>query len=95
MDSVLAGYPWLPRMIDKARAARAGRLGCYYRYPCPIDAECLRRLDIDAHRFADIVVAESTDEGVIDCLSAAGASLADLATFDPVAMNARLHDHGS
>jgi hypothetical protein len=32
MDATLDGYPWLPRMIDKARA---GTLGDYYRYPCP------------------------------------------------------------
>ncbi|MGI9099190.1 MAG: hypothetical protein ACR2H2_12015 [Solirubrobacteraceae bacterium] len=34
MDAQPAGYPWLPHMIDKARAAQAGTLGTYYRYPC-------------------------------------------------------------
>ena len=37
MDATLAGYLWLPRMIDKARAARANTLGDYYRYPLLMD----------------------------------------------------------
>ena len=47
MDARLAGYPWLPRMIDKARASHAGTLGTYYRYPCPIDRACLELIGID------------------------------------------------
>jgi hypothetical protein len=33
MDAKLAGYPWLPRIIDKARASHAGTLGTYYATP--------------------------------------------------------------
>jgi hypothetical protein len=54
MTATLASYPWLPRMIDKARASAAGTLGSYYRYPCPIDAACLDLLGIDANTFRGI-----------------------------------------
>lgn len=33
MDATVDGYARVPRMIDKARAATAGTLGDYYRYP--------------------------------------------------------------
>lgn len=95
MNATLAGYPWLPRMIDKARAARAGTLGSYFRYPCPIDAECLRRLTIDAAEFSDAAASYDSDEGVLARLLALGASMGELETFDPAVMNERLHSGGS
>jgi hypothetical protein len=95
MEASLGGYPWLPRMIDKARAARADTLGTYYRYPCPIDAVCLRRLGVSADAFAEIAAAAVTDEEVLDLLVAAGARPPRVATFDPIRLNARLHLDGS
>lgn len=95
MDAVLAGYPWLPRMIDKARAAKAGTLGHYFRYPCPIDAVCLRRLNIDASTFMHIAQAAPSDDAVLEGLAAAGARPSFTAAFDPVRLNARLHKPGS
>ncbi len=95
MDASVAGYPWVPRMIDKARAARAGTLGTYFRYPCPIDAVCLRILGVDADTFADTAAASATDLEVIDCLRHEGARPVRVANFDPVELNARLHGNGS
>lgn len=95
MDASAAGYPWVPRMIDKARAARAGTLGTHFRYPCPIDAVCLRRLGVDADTFADAAEASVTDLEVINRLRQQGARPASVASFDPVALNARLHGNCS
>jgi Domain of unknown function (DUF5069) len=50
----LGTAPWLPRMIDEARVARAGTLGPDYRYPCPIDRASPRQLGLDADTFANV-----------------------------------------
>lgn len=95
MDATLDGYPWLPRMLDKARAARAGTLGTYYRYPCPIDRHCLDRLGIDADTFADVAEREASGTAVVAELRARGARPPEQAAFDPVELNRQLHDTGS
>jgi hypothetical protein len=95
MEAKLAGYPWLPRMIDKARASHAGTLGTYYRYPCPIDAACLELLGIDADTFRDIANQAIDDQAVIDQLAAIGANAEQVASFDPVQLNDELHRNGS
>jgi Domain of unknown function (DUF5069) len=95
MDAKLAGYPWLPRMIDKARASQAGTLGTYYRYPCPIDAACLDLLGIDADTFRGIANEAIDGQAVIDQLAAIGANAEQVASFDPVQLNAELHRAGS
>ena len=56
MDDALGGYPWLPRMMDKARASRSGQLGNYCRYPGPIDAVFLGILGLSPPEFAGIAV---------------------------------------
>jgi hypothetical protein len=95
MDAKLAGYSWLPRMIDKARASHAGTLGTYYRYPCPIDAACLDLLGIDSDTFRDIANEAIDGQAVIDRLAAIGANAEQIASFDPVQLNADLHRTGS
>jgi hypothetical protein len=85
----LDGYVWLPRMIDKARASRAGTLGTYV-YPCPIDRRCQRRLGIDAETFADIAQREPTDAGILAALQRHGIAGAPESTFDPEAYEAEL-----
>jgi hypothetical protein len=95
MDAKLDGYPWLPRMIDKARASRAGTLGPYYRYPCPIDAACLDLLGIDADTFRHIANRAINGQAVVDQLVVSGASVNRLVHFDPVQLNADLHRAGS
>jgi hypothetical protein len=82
-------------MIDKARAAGAGRLGDHYRYPCPIDRTCLDELGIDAGKFADIAQNAATDHDALKALRGAGIRSADDARFDPVQRNRELHADGS
>jgi hypothetical protein len=91
MDATLAGYAWLPRMIDKARAARAGTLGTYC-YPCPIDRTCLGLLGLDAETFADVAARAGDDAAVLAALVARGIPSAAAASFDPVDLERRLHE---
>lgn len=95
MDATLGGYPWLPRMIDKARAARACSLGDYFRYPCPIDHALLAELGISAAAFADL--AESHDNlAVLRELTQRGVPRPTAIDFAPNALLARLHrDHST
>ncbi len=48
-----AGLVWLPRMADKARAARINRLG-EFMYPCPMDAVMLEALQLSPERFSEL-----------------------------------------
>ena len=95
MDASLGGYPWLPRMIDKARSYRAGTLGSYYRYPCPIDKTCLEFLAIDAETFANIAETAENDEAALKALQDYGIEPPERATFDPIKLNEELHKQGS
>lgn len=95
MDAKLAGFPWLPRMIDKARASHDGILGDYYRYPCPIDKACLELLGIDADAFRMIANEAADGQAVIDQLASIGASADQIVDFDPVQLNTQLHRDGS
>lgn len=95
MDAKLAGYPWLPRMIDKARASQAGTLGTYYRYPCPIDKACLDLLGVDADTFREIAKEAVDGQAVIDQLATIAASAEQIIDFDPVQLNDDLHRDGS
>ncbi len=58
----LAGYVWLPRMIDKCRATIAGMQG-EYKYPCPMDQGLLDFAGITAERFSK-TVAEKDDAAI-------------------------------
>jgi mannose-6-phosphate isomerase-like protein (cupin superfamily) len=81
MDATLEGYAWLPRMIDKSRAARAGTLGSAV-HPCPVDRRCLRLLGIDVEAFGAIVGAAPDDAAVLAGLREHGISTAPEAWFD-------------
>jgi hypothetical protein len=84
MDATLNGYAWLPRMIDKSRAARAGTLGSIV-HPCPIDKRCLSRLGVAFSTFTAIVAATPTDDHVLTGLLEHGIASAADAWFDAVA----------
>ena len=58
----LAGLAHVPRMIDKARAARENTLGEYI-YPCPLDEMILEFVGADSAGFSEIANSEN-DEGV-------------------------------
>jgi predicted PurR-regulated permease PerM len=65
----LGGVRWLPRLIDKARAAVAGTLGDYLYGQDPLDRSLLRALGIDYRTFTGIVrKAGCDDEKVLELL---------------------------
>lgn len=66
-SEILGGYPWIARMIDKARAYVDGTLGDYI-YPCPIDKELLAELNVTGQEFADIVEDSPTDDQILQQL---------------------------
>jgi len=61
---------WLPRLIDKSRAALAGRLGDYFFGQSPLDRELLRALGIAHREFARIVRDAPGDADVLAALQA-------------------------
>jgi hypothetical protein len=89
MDETLAGYAWLPRIIDKARAADAGTLGTYV-HPCPVDQRCLGLLGIEAADFRAIASSARTGAEVVAGLERAGARSAAGAWFAAVAFEEAL-----
>jgi Domain of unknown function (DUF5069) len=89
MDDELAGYAWLPRLIDKGRAFAAGTLGTYY-HPCPVDLRALDLLGVSPERFRAIAGSAETAADVLAGLERAGAPSAAEAWFDAVALEEEL-----
>ncbi len=58
----LGGVRWLPRMIDKARAAMKGSLGDYLYGQSPMDRSLLRALGISYKDFTRIVRESGNDD---------------------------------
>jgi Domain of unknown function (DUF5069) len=90
MDATLDGYAWLPRLIDKARAARAGTLGDLV-HPCPVDRKCLGLLRIDARTFGDIAEQFGDDDEILAELQRRGIPTAAESWFDAPAFEDSLH----
>jgi hypothetical protein len=90
-SDTLDGIPWLPRLIDKARAVQAGTLGAYLYGQSPMDRSLLRALGLGHRSFASIVAQASDDDGV-----AAGLAARDPQSLDRArAWGSRLaRDHG-
>ncbi|HEY9086326.1 MAG TPA: DUF5069 domain-containing protein [Candidatus Tyrphobacter sp.] len=61
---------WLPRLIDKTRAALAGQLGDYLFGQSPMDRGLLRALGIAHREFARIVRDAPDDADVLAALAA-------------------------
>jgi Domain of unknown function (DUF5069) len=66
------GIRWLPRMIDKARMHRSGRLGAYLLGHSPVDHALLVRLGVTTEQFAEIVDRCADDEAVLAALRSRG-----------------------
>jgi len=65
----LGGYPWLARMIDKARLDALNALEPLdLEYPCPMDQRLLNQLKIDATTFQSIVMASENDRQILEGL---------------------------
>ena len=58
----LGGIRWLPRMIDKARAAMKGTLGDYLYGQSPMDRSMLRALGLSYKEFTQIVRESGNDD---------------------------------
>ncbi|HTX59441.1 MAG TPA: DUF5069 domain-containing protein [Verrucomicrobiae bacterium] len=69
-NETLGGVAWLPRLVDKARAALAGRLGGYLYGQSPMDRGLLRRLGLSHREFAVIVRDALDDDAVLRALLA-------------------------
>ncbi|MDP9111376.1 MAG: DUF5069 domain-containing protein [Candidatus Eremiobacteraeota bacterium] len=61
----IEGIVWLPRLIDKTRAAHAGTLGSYLFGQSPVDRSLLRALGIGYTDFARIVACELDDAAIV------------------------------
>lgn len=64
------GIKWLPRLIDKTRAALAGTLGAYLYGQSPVDRALLRNLGLGYGDFTKIVANAATDDDVFRALFA-------------------------
>lgn len=61
----LGGIPWLPRLIDKARAMYSGTLADYAPYPCPTDRVLLACIGLDAGQLGERIRSGATDEEIL------------------------------
>jgi hypothetical protein len=66
----LGGITWLPRLIDKARAALNGTLGGYLYGQSPMDRGLLGQLGVSHREFAVIVKNAADDDAVLAALDA-------------------------
>src|ERR671912_59179 len=80
-DAELDGYAWLPRMLDKARAARAGTAGDHL-FGCPVDHTCAARLGVPVEVIGDLAAQHADDEAVLAALRGHGIPSAAEAWFD-------------
>lgn len=94
MEATLGGYAWLPRMIDKARAAQAGTQGTY-SHPCPVDHTLLARMGVSPTVFGELLARSASDEEILIGLRELGAASPEEAWFDPVAVEDDLMAGGS
>jgi quercetin dioxygenase-like cupin family protein len=94
LDAQLEGYAWLPRMLDKARAALAGTAGDYL-FGCPVDHTCMARLGIMPELVLDLAARHGDDHAVLDALRARGIPSAAEAWFDAQAVEDELQETGN
>lgn len=72
-DVVIGGFPWLARMIDKARLEAAGEIDVYdLDYPCPMDQRLLSQLNLDGKTFQQIAVNAKSDDEIVGELKKRG-----------------------
>jgi hypothetical protein len=65
----LGGYVLLPRMLDKGRAAIAGKNG-EYNYNCPLDQHIVNFLGFDAEALREQLAAGKGDGEILEWLHA-------------------------
>ena len=57
----LAGYFWLPRLIDKTRAHFAGTRGEYSPYPCGSDQRFIAFYGLDTEALGELIKSGASD----------------------------------
>lgn len=60
----VGGFPWLPRVIDKARAYFAGTHGEYSAYPCPGDKSFLSHFGIESAPLGELIKSGADDAAI-------------------------------
>jgi hypothetical protein len=60
----LNGFPWLPRLIDKVRALKAGKIGEYTPFPCGGDRGFLAASGLDADALKAQIDSGASDEAI-------------------------------
>ncbi|MBM3838812.1 MAG: DUF5069 domain-containing protein [Verrucomicrobia bacterium] len=65
----LGGYAILPRMLDKGRAAIAGKNG-EYKFACPLDQRFLQFAGADAEALKAQLAAGKSDSEILDWINA-------------------------
>jgi quercetin dioxygenase-like cupin family protein len=91
MDAELEGYPWLPRMLAKARATLAGTASGFL-FGCPVDHTLMARLGVSPELILDLVRRHRDDAQVLAALRAHGIPSARDAWFDAVAVEDELQE---
>jgi quercetin dioxygenase-like cupin family protein len=94
MDAELEGYAWLPRMLAKARATRAGTARGF-EFGCPVDHTLMARLGVSPELVSDLVRRYDDDADVLAQLRAHGIPSARDAWFDAVGVEDELQRHGT
>jgi mannose-6-phosphate isomerase-like protein (cupin superfamily) len=89
----LEGYPYLPRMLDKAHAMLAGSAG-HYMFGCPVDHTCMARLGISPELVLELAGRHSDNATVLAKLREHGIPAAEEAWFDAQAVEDELGDAG-
>ena len=92
-DSVLDGYAYIPRMLDKARATIAGTNGSYV-FGCPVDHTCMARLGIAPSLVLELAAAHDDDRDVLAALKEHGIPSGEDAWFDGQAVEDELQGPG-
>ena len=64
----LGGYVILPRMLDKGRAAIAGKNG-EYKYACPMDQRLLEFIGIDPEALKKQLAAGNSDWAILEWIN--------------------------
>ncbi len=60
----IAGYFWLPRLIDKTRAHFAGTRGEYSPYPCGSDQRFIAFYGLDTEALGELIKSGAEDEAI-------------------------------
>ena len=66
----LDGLPWLPRLIDKVRALKAGTLGEYSPYPCGGDRHFLSVVGVDGDQLKALIDSGADDTAIAGWVNA-------------------------